>query len=123
MANFSLFCMLTIFSLVGKITDHLLAKALSDHVDKASEAKAWNAYYEANRRYAEALAEVYQPGDLVRYLTPFFIQCMKYGAWYRRTGLDTRLPFNVGTKIIKKYSSRRSDRFLFTFTFSFFGIF
>ena len=65
-------------------------------MDKASEAKAWNAYYEANRQYAEALAEIYQPGDLVR-----FLHCSDYSLhllkWMKRTGLDSRLPFNAST--------------------------
>ena len=45
-------------------------QALSDHIDKASEAKAWNAFYEANTRYARAIAAAYQPGDLVRRIVP-----------------------------------------------------
>lgn len=40
--------------------------ALPDSLDKKSEAESWNAYYETNLVYAKKVAEVYQPGDLVR---------------------------------------------------------
>lgn len=39
--------------------------ALSDHIDKEGERTSWDAYLEANRRYARALADQYQPGDQI----------------------------------------------------------
>lgn len=38
---------------------------MSDHIDKANEAKAWNAYVAANERYAQAILDTYQEGDLI----------------------------------------------------------
>lgn len=40
---------------------------LSDHQDQATEAKAWQAYYDANVAYAKKVAEVYKDGDLVSF--------------------------------------------------------
>lgn len=39
--------------------------ALPDDLDKQSELKAWNAYYQTNLVYAKKVAETYRPGDLV----------------------------------------------------------
>lgn len=38
---------------------------LSDHQSKEKLDKAWNAYYAANKAYADRVAEVYKEGDLV----------------------------------------------------------
>ena len=38
---------------------------MSDHIDKAKEATAWNAYVAANERYAQAILDTYQEGDLI----------------------------------------------------------
>jgi trehalose-6-phosphate synthase len=42
-----------------------LAKSLDDRIDKDTEQKAWKAYEAANKSYAQAIIDVYQPGDLI----------------------------------------------------------
>ncbi|ORY55738.1 family 20 glycosyltransferase [Leucosporidium creatinivorum] len=39
--------------------------ALPDDLDKQSELRSWNAYYETNLVYAKKVAETYRPGDLI----------------------------------------------------------
>ncbi|GAA97381.1 glycosyltransferase family 20 protein [Mixia osmundae IAM 14324] len=39
--------------------------ALSDNAEKEDEARTWSAYYAANVAFANKIAEVYKPGDLI----------------------------------------------------------
>lgn len=40
-------------------------QSLDDQTSKATESSTWKAYVEANQAYAQAIVDVYQPGDMI----------------------------------------------------------
>lgn len=90
---------------------------MSDHIDKAKEATAWNAYVAANERYAQAILDTYQEGDLI-WIHDYHLSTQRIRGG-RAVLTLVSFAYSAGAQNPPRQAARRINRLLPSFTIPF----